>query len=118
MKSYRSAVVVWVIYEIAVRREILPALREELSNILEIDRDSGKPTLTYASLRKAEVLDSFIREVLRMKGDTIALFRFTTKDVPLGGYVIPKGMSSRPQSRLTFYDVKRSSDYFTCHPFT
>ncbi|KAG6829365.1 hypothetical protein H0H93_014489, partial [Arthromyces matolae] len=89
-KYPRSAVIVWVLYEMAVRREVLPAIREELSNIIEIDCESGKPSLTYNSLRNAEVLDSFIREVFRLKGDTIAVVRLTTQDVPLGGYIIPK----------------------------
>ncbi|KAG5335000.1 hypothetical protein C0989_002595 [Termitomyces sp. Mn162] len=74
----------------AVQKEALPALREELSTIREFDPDSGKPTLTYASLRKAELLDSFVREVFRTKGDTLVVARLTTKDVPLGGYVVPK----------------------------
>jgi len=78
----------------AVRREYLPALRKELSSILETDPNTGKPTLTYASLRNAELFDSFIREVLRMKGDTLTVIRLTTKDAPLGGYVIPKGLPS------------------------
>lgn len=78
----------------AIRREYLPALRKELSSILETDPNTGKPTFTYASLRNAELLDSFIREVLRMKGDTIAVFRLTTKNAPLGGYVVPKGFPS------------------------
>ncbi|KAG6856478.1 hypothetical protein H0H87_004057 [Tephrocybe sp. NHM501043] len=90
----------------AVRREVMPALREELSKILEVDHDTGKPTLTYASLRNAELLDSFIREVLRMKGDTIAVFRLTTKDVPLGGYVIPKGSLITPIAALSHESVK------------
>jgi hypothetical protein len=101
-----SAVIVWVVYEMAVRREYLPALRKELSSILETDPNTGKPTLTYASLRNAELLDSFIREVLRMKGDTIAVFRLTTKDAPLGGYVIPKGSFVTPLATLSHESAK------------
>ncbi|KAG6868039.1 hypothetical protein C0993_008125, partial [Termitomyces sp. T159_Od127] len=89
----------------AVRREILSALRNELSNIIEIDSDNGKPTLTYASLRKAELLDSFVREVFRMKGDTLAIIRLTTRDVPLGNYIIPKGSFITPLATLSHENV-------------
>ncbi|KAG6909192.1 hypothetical protein DXG01_001706 [Tephrocybe rancida] len=105
-----SAVIVWVVYEMAVRKEVLPGLREELSRILEADPDTGKPTLTYNSLRNAELLDSFVREVLRMKGDTIAVFRLTTKDVPLGGYVIPKGSLVTPIATLSHENTKNWGD--------
>ncbi|KAG6826988.1 hypothetical protein H0H92_013650 [Tricholoma furcatifolium] len=91
---------------LAVRREILPELRQELSSIMETDPDTGKPSLTYSSLRNAELLDSFIREVLRMKGDTIAVFRTTTQDVPLGGYVIPKGSLITPLATLSHESTK------------
>ncbi|KAJ7695418.1 cytochrome P450 [Mycena rosella] len=95
-----SAVIIWVVYELGVRRENLPLLRQELVDILETDPVSGKPTLTYSSLRNAERLDSFIREVLRMKGDTLTIFRLTTKDVPLGGYIIPKNTLITPMATL------------------
>jgi cytochrome P450 len=109
---HRSAVVIWVVYEMAVRREYLPALRKELSSILETDPNTGKPTLTYASLRNAELFDSFIREVLRMKGDTISVFRLTTKDAPLGGYVIPKGLPSiRSMETVSLTNSYRIFDY-------
>ncbi|KAG6859088.1 hypothetical protein C0995_011634 [Termitomyces sp. Mi166 len=101
-----SAVIVWVVYEMAVRREILPGLRQELYSILETDQETQRPTLTYASLRNAELLDSFIREVLRMKGDTISVFRLTTKDVPLGGYVIPEGSLITPVATLSHESTK------------
>lgn len=86
----RSSVIIWVIFELALRPNFVQILREELSEILETDMETGKPTLTNASLCSAERLDSFIREVLRTKGDTLAVFRLTTKDAPLGPYVIPK----------------------------
>ena len=82
------------------------------ANILETDPNTGKPTLTYASLHKAELFDSFIWEVLRMKGDTIAVFRLSTKDAPLGGYVIPKGLLSiRPMETVSLTNSYRIFDY-------
>ncbi|KAG6809497.1 hypothetical protein H0H87_011854 [Tephrocybe sp. NHM501043] len=110
MPPSRSSVIIWVVYEMAVRREMLPALREELSNILEVDCDSGEPTLTYASLRNAELLDSFIREVFRMKGDTLSIVRLTTKDVSLGSSVIPKGSFVIPMATLSHENVENWGD--------
>jgi cytochrome P450 len=115
---HRSAVAIWVVYEMAVRREYLPALRKELSGILETDPNTGKPTLTYASLRNAELFDSFIREVFRMKGDTITVFRLTTKDAPLGAHVIPKGLPSiRSMETVSLTNSYRIFDYPHCCSF-
>ncbi|KAI0829055.1 cytochrome P450, partial [Trametes gibbosa] len=87
----------WVLYQLAVRPEYLGPLREELSRVLEED-DSGAMRLTAASLREARLLDSFIREVMRLKGDTIATMRYTTCDVPLGDVIIPKGHFVTPMA--------------------
>ncbi|KAI0714630.1 cytochrome P450 [Earliella scabrosa] len=80
----------WVLCQLAMRPEYLAPLREELSQILEED-DSGKLRLTAQSLREARLMDSFIREVMRLKGDTISTMRYSTCDVPLGNVIIPKG---------------------------
>ncbi|CDO77266.1 hypothetical protein BN946_scf184753.g16 [Trametes cinnabarina] len=82
---------------LAVRPEYLAPLREELSRVLEEDED-GNLRLTAASLREARLLDSFIREVMRLKGDTISTMRYTTCDVPLGNVIIPKGHFVTPMS--------------------
>ncbi|KAI0352283.1 cytochrome P450 [Trametes cingulata] len=87
----------WVLYQLAVRPEYLGPLREELSRVLEED-ETGALRLTAASLREARLLDSFIREVMRLKGDTISTMRYTTCDVPLGNVIIPKGHFVTPMS--------------------
>ncbi|PCH34324.1 cytochrome P450 [Wolfiporia cocos MD-104 SS10] len=87
----------WVFFQLAVHPEYLEPLREELLRIREEDED-GSLRLTAASLREAHLLDSFIREVMRLKGDTIATMRYTTCDAPLGEYVIPKGSFVTPMS--------------------
>ncbi|RPD64783.1 cytochrome P450 [Lentinus tigrinus ALCF2SS1-6] len=80
----------WVLCQLAMRPEYLAPLREELVQVLEEDED-GKLRLTAQSLREARLMDSFIREVMRLKGDTISTMRYTTCDVPLGNVIIPKG---------------------------
>lgn len=78
-----------------MRPEYLAPLREELTQVLEED-ESGALRLTARSMRAAHLMDSFIREVMRLKGDTISTMRFTTCDVPLGDVVIPKGARASP----------------------
>ncbi|KAI0756132.1 cytochrome P450 [Daedaleopsis nitida] len=80
----------WVLCQLATRPEYLAPLRDELSQVLEED-DEGKLRLTAQSLREARLMDSFIREVMRLKGDTISTMRYTTCDVPLGEVIVPKG---------------------------
>ncbi|KAK0437130.1 cytochrome P450 [Desarmillaria tabescens] len=96
-----AAVIVWVVFELAVRPEVIPTLRAELQDILEVDEHTGKLALTNASLKKAERLDSFIREVMRTKGDTLSTIRLTMRDVTLGGYTIPKGQLVCPLATLS-----------------
>ena len=86
-----AVVAVWVMYELAVRPEYIPAIRDELAAIAEPQAD-GSHHLSYESLRNAVYLDSFIREVMRLKGDTLGVCRQTVQDTPMGDYVIPKGM--------------------------
>ncbi|KAI0756134.1 cytochrome P450 [Daedaleopsis nitida] len=73
----------WVLCQLAMRPEYLDALREELGRVLEED-ENGKLCLTARSLREARLMDSFIREVMRLKGDTLSNIRYTTCDVPSG----------------------------------
>ncbi|KAG7444134.1 cytochrome P450 [Guyanagaster necrorhizus] len=96
-----AAVIVWVVFELAVRPESIPILRAELQDVLEVDEHSGKLVLTNASLKNAERLDSFIREVMRTKGDTLSTIRLTLRDVTLGGYTIPKGQLVCPLATLS-----------------
>lgn len=86
--------VVWILYELALRPEYLPALREELFESLGVDCSTDGTGATYDSLQNAVRLDSFVREVMRTKGDTLSTCRLTTTDVEVGGYTIPKGMTT------------------------
>lgn len=105
-----AIVIVWVVFELAVHPENIAVLREELNDVLEVDTESGKPTLTYSSLRKAERLDSFIREVMRTKGDTVSTMRLTMCDAAIGGYVIPKGQLVWPLATLSHRNPKYHGD--------
>lgn len=77
-------------FELAARPSYISAIRGELFSVAEPSGD-GSIQLSYDSLRRARHLDSFIREVMRLKGDTMSTTRLALEDVPMGGYVIPKG---------------------------
>ncbi|KAJ7157267.1 cytochrome P450 [Mycena filopes] len=96
-----ASVVVWVIFEIAMRPEYLKALRDEVQNHLDPVTHDFDPSNVGDALQKAVWLDSFIREVMRTKGDTLAICRMTTGDIHLGDYTIPKGHLVFPLVTLT-----------------
>ncbi|KAK7457794.1 hypothetical protein VKT23_010134 [Stygiomarasmius scandens] len=81
-----------------MRPQFLDKFRKE---IIESTNADGDLDLTYAALKNAEQLDSFIREVMRTKGDTLLTTRLTTRDVPLAGYIIPKGSFVAPLATLS-----------------
>ncbi|TFY83083.1 hypothetical protein EWM64_g927 [Hericium alpestre] len=90
-----AIILVWVIFEIADRPEYIPLLREEIDSLCGAD---GIPT--YDELRRAERLDSFIREVMRTKGDVLGVMREADEGCALGGYIIPRGHLVYPLSTL------------------
>ncbi|KAL4075466.1 cytochrome P450 [Scleroderma citrinum] len=96
-----AAVTVWVVFELSLRKEYIPVIREELSIVADNIDHSGIQRLSYESLRRTTVLDSFVREVLRTKGDTLSIIRETIRDVPLGEYTIPKNSLVCPLTSLT-----------------
>ncbi|OCB89296.1 hypothetical protein A7U60_g3495 [Sanghuangporus baumii] len=96
-----ASVAVWVLYELAMRPEYQSALHEELFDICGVACSVDNANVSYESLQKAARLDSFIREVLRTKGDTLSTCRLTTASVPIGGYVIPKGFLVIPLASLS-----------------
>ena len=78
---------VWVLCEIALRPEYQDQIRDEIKILLK----DGPENLTYETLNQAVLTDSFIREVMRTKGDTFSTVRMAVNDVQLGEYTIPKG---------------------------
>ncbi|KAI6042164.1 cytochrome P450 [Pisolithus marmoratus] len=86
-----AASAVWVIFELSIRKEYLPSIGEELSTVADSIDSDGIHRLSYDSLCRSHVLDSFVREVLRTRVDSLDMIRETTRDVLLGGYTIPKG---------------------------
>ncbi|PGG98011.1 hypothetical protein AJ79_09002 [Helicocarpus griseus UAMH5409] len=75
----------WILAKLAEKQdEYLPAIREEWDTIAP----SSEP-LNVKKLCQLTLLDSFIREVFRTKGDTWGPIRQTTRPVRIGPYVIP-----------------------------
>lgn len=78
---------VWVLCEIALR----PDFQEDIHSEIQTMMENGPEGLTHDDLQRAVLTDSFIREVMRTKGDTFSTVRMAMNDVSLGKYVIPKG---------------------------
>lgn len=75
---------------LAKRQDIyLSALRSEWEQNIAVD-ENGMLQYTAESLKRLVKLDSFIREVLRTKGDTFTALRYTSHDVQIGEFVVRK----------------------------
>ncbi|KAL6241823.1 hypothetical protein RBB50_011356 [Rhinocladiella similis] len=75
----------WVLIKLAEKQdEYLPAIQEEWNSVAPDQK------LSVKKLNELVLLDSFIREVLRTKGDTWGPVRQTTRPVRVGPYVLPK----------------------------
>ncbi|KAF7347269.1 hypothetical protein MVEN_01482000 [Mycena venus] len=83
-----ASVVVWVFFEVAMRPEYLKALREELHHNVDPVTNDLDPSNIGEAIQKAAFLDSFIREVMRTKGDTLTTCRMTAADIELGGHLV------------------------------
>ncbi|CAG8960394.1 hypothetical protein HYFRA_00008111 [Hymenoscyphus fraxineus] len=76
----------WILVKLAQKQdEYLPAIRQEWESV----NPSGE-NLNVKKLSQLTLLDSFIREVLRTKGDTWGPVRQTTQPVRVGPYLLPK----------------------------
>lgn len=82
-----ASTMVWVLCELALRPEYKSAVMEEIRGA--VSSETGE--LNHEYVKNAVQTDSFIREVMRTKGDTFSVTRITTRDVKLGQYIIPKG---------------------------
>ncbi|KAK8024334.1 cytochrome P450 [Apiospora rasikravindrae] len=81
--------------------EYLPAIRREWESVVDAPGSGGGVRrLSAKKLGQLVLLDSFIREVMRTRGDTLGCVRQTTRPVQVGPYVIPaKAMCMMPISR-------------------
>ncbi|KAF2967787.1 hypothetical protein GQX73_g5759 [Xylaria multiplex] len=77
----------WMLVKLVEKQdEYLPAIRREWESINPPGED-----LDVKKLSQLTLLDSFIREVFRTKGDTWGPPRQTIRPVRVGPYVLPKG---------------------------
>ena len=76
----------WILIKLTQKQdEYLPAIRQEWESVNPLGE-----SLTVKKLTELTLLDSFMREVLRTKGDSWGPVRQTTKPVRVGPYVLPK----------------------------
>ncbi|KAK7451680.1 hypothetical protein VKT23_012357 [Stygiomarasmius scandens] len=101
-----AIVIIWVVFKLAQHPEYLDKLRAEII----YESSNHGDTLTLSSLKNAELLDSFIREVFRTKGDTLSTVRFTTVKTTLAGYNIPQGSFVIPLASLSNFNTDQHGD--------
>ncbi|KAJ4464453.1 cytochrome P450 [Lentinula edodes] len=101
-----SSVATWIICEISARPDEQMALRAELDDLAPFEASTGRRQITHSALQNAARLDSFIREVLRTKGDTLSTIRLTTRDVDIGNATIPQGSLVIPLASLSHFSTK------------
>lgn len=90
--TIRATIMIWVTFHLALRQDCQEYLRDEVSSILSSrELNDSNPVIDVQTMQDAVKADSFIREVLRMKGDLVNLVRAPVRDIELGGYIIPKG---------------------------
>ncbi|KAJ5634334.1 hypothetical protein N7528_002176 [Penicillium herquei] len=106
-----ATIIIWVTYYLALRPESQEAIRKESQSITRLGAKGEQIPPNQRKMQEMTATDSFVREVLRMKGDSVNLVRATTRDVELGGYLIPKGSVLLPVTYLSY----RSPD-FTPNP--
>ncbi|KAI1424536.1 cytochrome P450 [Xylaria sp. FL1777] len=76
----------WILVKLTqVQEEYLPAIREEWETV-----NPPGESLDVKKLSQLTILDSFIREVMRTKGDLFAPLRHTQREIRVGPYVLPK----------------------------
>ncbi|KAM5436428.1 hypothetical protein MferCBS31731_005919 [Microsporum ferrugineum] len=108
------ATIIWITYYLALHPESQKAIHSEISSIMSSQEGT---TFDSSDMAKAVVTDSFIREVLRMKGDTINVARLTVKEVEMAGYRIPKGMfTALVSGSITGYISNKRSPGFLIFP--
>lgn len=81
-----SGTAAWVLLELLKQPALLRQVRDELDGIYG---DDGE--VTFQSLRQIPVLESVVKEVLRLHPPLIVLMREVSQDLEVGGFVIPKG---------------------------
>jgi cytochrome P450 len=90
--TIRATIMIWVTFHLALHQDCQEYLRDEVSSILSSrELNDSNPVIDVQTMQDAVKTDSFIREVLRMKGDLVNLVRAPVRDIELGGYIIPKG---------------------------
>ncbi|KAA8646104.1 uncharacterized protein ATNIH1004_007530 [Aspergillus tanneri] len=100
-------IMTYVVFELARHPECQESILSDLSRSLNWSPSGPPLALTAETLRHVVCAESFIREVLRMKGETITTVRSPRKDLQLAGYFIPRGALVHPM----VYTSNRSPEY-------
>ncbi|KAK4140140.1 cytochrome P450, partial [Dichotomopilus funicola] len=83
---FRIVSMIWVTFFLAQYPDCQEAIRKECSSIA-----GGGGAFKQEGLQSAVLTDSFIREAMRLKGDSVNAVRQCVKTVELDGITVPKG---------------------------
>ncbi|XP_049766008.1 cytochrome P450 4C1-like isoform X5 [Schistocerca cancellata] len=96
-----SAAISWALVLLGDHPEIQENVHTELKDVFERDHFRG---LTMQDLHNMKYLDMVIKEVLRLYPSVPFIARKVTKDVQVGGYRIPEGVTVTMQICYTHRD--------------
>lgn len=101
-----GSVMTFVLYELALNRDIQERLRQEIIDSLA----ENNGTFTYDSVSQMKYLEMVVSETMRMYPPANLLTRKCTKDYPIPGskLVIPRGT----QILINAYSLHRNPEYF------
>ncbi|CAL5206813.1 unnamed protein product [Lathyrus oleraceus] len=85
----------WSIIYLTQNPHIMKKAKEEQEEIMKA-REGTKKKLSFEEIKKMVYLSQVIDETLRHISLTFTLFRETTRDVNINGYIIPKGWKVLP----------------------
>ena len=91
----------WTLYCLAQHPEHQEKIREEMRNVL-----MGRDELEYDDLKDLKYTQWCIKEAMRLYPPVFDVFRITSEDIKLDGYLIPKGT----QIGVFIYHIHRHPD--------
>nr|AVL92873.1 CYP450 [Locusta migratoria] len=102
-----SSAICWTLVLLGHHPEIQEAVHAELQDIFHEDRSR---VLTMQDLQNMKYLEMVIKETLRLYPSVPFIARKVTKDVEVGGYVVPEGVTVTMQIFHTHRDPEHWPD--------
>ena len=99
-----SGTAAWTLIELLRHPEVMADVVAELDGLYAPDGTGVAPAVSFQALREIPVLESALKETLRLHPPLILLLRVATDDFEIGGFTVPAGQlvgaSPRVSNRL------------------